>query len=120
MRQTDDRGLDDAWQGVEFELYLFWINIVPASDDNVLAAPDDMQITALIEPSQIARDEKPVLAKLGLCLLRISPIAAEDIGSPDLDHADFAWRRSHASFRIGYSDLDARQGQANGPRDALA
>src|SRR5687768_8019215 len=101
MRQADDRGFDNAWQGVEFELYLFRINIVPAGDDNVLAAPDDMQIAALIEPSKIARDEKPVLAKLGFCLLRVSPITTKDIGSSDLDHADFAWRRSHASFGIG-------------------
>jgi len=49
MRRPNDGGLDDAWQRVDRAFHLFGIDIEPSGDNEVLAAADNVHITARID-----------------------------------------------------------------------
>src|SRR5690606_31913512 len=88
VRHAEDGALDDAGHGVDLALHFLRIDVVAAGDDEVLAAADDVDIAALVDLAEVTGDEEAVVAELGLGLLRIAPVALEDVGALDLDHAD--------------------------------
>ena len=100
MGHADHRALDDPGQAVDLALHFLGIDVEAAADDQVLAAAQDMDIAARVDHAEIAGDEEAIGAELGLRLLRIAPIALEDVGALDLDHAGLAQRKLGAALRI--------------------
>src|SRR3546814_15251748 len=64
-------------------------------------------------------EEEAGLAELGGGLLRLAPVAAEDVGALHLQHADRALRQGPAIL-VDDAQLDPGQGEADGAGDALA
>ena len=120
VRAADHRGFDDAGQGVDFGFDLLRIDVEAAGDDEILGAPDNVNIALRVDLADIAGDEKPVRAKLGLGLLRHTPIAAEHVRTLDLDDADVSVRQDPPGLRVGDAQADARQRKADGAGNASA
>ena len=49
VRHADDRALDDAGKRVDLALDFLGIDVEAAGDDEVLAAPDDVDIAARVD-----------------------------------------------------------------------
>ncbi|MEI2776032.1 MAG: hypothetical protein V9G19_08685 [Tetrasphaera sp.] len=60
VRHADDGGFQHAGNRVDLGLNLFGIDVVAAGDDQILAAPDDVDIAALVDTAQVAGDEEAV------------------------------------------------------------
>ena len=60
MRHADDGALDDAGERVDLALDLLRIDVVAAGDDEVLAAPDDVDVAARVDLAEVAGDEEAV------------------------------------------------------------
>ena len=120
MRDADHGRLGDAGQRVDLALDLLRIDVEAAGDDQVLGAPDDRDVAARVDPSEIAGDEETVGAELGRGLVGHPPIALEDVRAADLDHAELAVGQWSAGLGIGDADLDPRQGKADRAGDAVA
>src|SRR3546814_5174961 len=76
-------------------------------------------LAALVDRRHVSGDEEAVLAELGGGLLRLAPVAAEDVGALHLQHADRALRQGPAIL-VDDAQLDPGQGEADGAGDALA
>src|SRR3546814_1422270 len=71
-----------------------------------------MDVAALVDRRHVAGDEEAVPAELCRGLLRLAPVAAEDVRPLHLEHADGAGRQ-RLSVLVGDADLDAGQGKAH-------
>src|SRR5208282_2325211 len=69
------------------------INIMAATDDDVLLAADDSQIAALVHPTEVASHEPAIRIERGLGGRLIVEIAEHQAGAAGADLADFAGRR---------------------------
>ena len=65
MGDADDGAFNHARHGVDLGLDLFRIDVEAAGDDEILAAPDDVDVAALVDLAEIAGDEEPVRAEFG-------------------------------------------------------
>src|SRR5690606_36382375 len=101
------------------KLDLLRIDVEAAGDDEVLGAADDMNVAALIDRRDVAGDEEAVLAEFRGCLLRLAPVAAEDVRPLRLEHSDRA-PRQRLPVLVGNAHLDVGQGKAHRAGDALA
>src|SRR6185295_19721152 len=79
-----------------------------------------MNIAALVDLADVARDEKAVVPKLRFSLLGHVPIALEHIGPAHLDATNFLLCKHSARFRFGDANLDTWQRNADGARNAIA
>ena len=120
VRTADHGALGDARQRIDLALDFLRIDIEAAGDDQVLGAPDDVHITALIDLADIAGDEEAVGAEFGLGLFRHAPIAGKHIRPLHLDAAGLALRQFLAGFGIGDAQFNARQREADRAGDAIA
>ena len=57
---ADHRALDDAGERVDLALDLLRIDVEAAGDDEVLGAPDDVDVAARVDLAEIAGDEEAV------------------------------------------------------------
>src|SRR5262249_13826947 len=105
MLDADHRALADAGHLVDHAFDLLGIDVEPAGDDQVLGAADDREVAVGIEAADIAGAEEAVGAELAAGLLRVAPVAAEDVGPAHLDVADRSSGQALAG-RIGDADLD--------------
>jgi hypothetical protein len=88
MGKTDDRTFRDSGQRVDLALDLLRIDVVAAGNDQVLAAPDYVDVAIGIDKAEIAGDEEAVGAEFRLGFLRHAPVAGKDVRPLHLDHAD--------------------------------
>src|SRR5690606_545050 len=87
MRNADDRAFHHARDLVDLGLHLLRVDVVAARDDEILAAPDDMDIAAPVYLAEVTGDEEAVVAKLRTGLFRHAPVTLEYVRPPHFDHA---------------------------------
>ena len=92
MRRADDRGFADSGQRVEEQFNFLGIDIVPARDNQILAAPNDLNLAIPVDEGQITRDKEPVLAQFFAGLFGHVPVALKDVGSAHFEYANLALR----------------------------
>jgi len=119
VRHAHQRAFGHAGQLVDVALDLGRVDVVAATDDQVLAAADDVDITALVDPADVAGLEPAVGSEFFFRLFRHAPVALEDVGALDLDGADLA---AGQCLRViaGHAHADARQRKAHGAAAPLA
>src|SRR3546814_11855929 len=78
-----------------------------------------MDVAALVDRRHVSGDEEAVLAELGGGLLRLAPVAAEDVGALHLQHADRDLRQVPAIL-VDDAPLDPGPGEADRAGAALA
>src|SRR5262249_35092612 len=120
MRQADHRAFNDAGQGVDRGFDLAWIDVEAAADNEVLGAPDDVEIAVRIDPAEIAGDKISIVAEFLRGFFGALPIARKDIRPFDLDDAGFALRQNLSGLMARNAQGDARKRKTNTPRPALA
>ena len=119
MGEPDDRRLADSVDGIDHLLDLLGIDVEAAGDDQVLGPADDVQVAARVDARDVAGDEEAVGAELLPGLLRIAPVALEDVGAAHLQDADLAGSKDAACL-VGDTDLDVGQARPDRAGDALA
>ncbi|GAB3543198.1 hypothetical protein GCM10027343_16250 [Noviherbaspirillum agri] len=95
MRHADDSGFDHAIHLIDEGLDFLRIHVIATGNDQVLAAPDDGQVSIRIEAANIAGLEVAVGREFFGSFLRHAPVALENIRPLDLDVTDLvscAWR----------------------------
>src|SRR5690349_8957165 len=100
MRDADHCGFHDAGYCIDLALNFLRIDVEAAGNYEVLAAPDDVDIAALVDLAQVAGDEEAVRAEFGGGFLRHPPVALKYVRPFHFDHADFALREHLAAFRV--------------------
>src|SRR4051794_29263933 len=100
MGDAHHGALQDTWNGIDLGLDLLGIDVEASRYDQVLAAADNVDVAHVIDLSEIARDEETVGPKLRSRLLGHAPIALEDVGAANLDHADLVRRQHSLRLRI--------------------
>src|SRR3546814_13560842 len=91
MRHGDDGDFVDGRQFTDRILHFGGIDVEAAGDNQVFFASYDRDISSLIDPAHVSRNEI-TLAKFGGGLFGHAPIAFEHIGAPYLDKPDLARR----------------------------
>mmetsp|Transcript_32533 Transcript_32533/g.62694 ORF Transcript_32533/g.62694 Transcript_32533/m.62694 type:complete len:254 (+) Transcript_32533:597-1358(+) len=113
MRHTDDSAFKDTVLRIQQKLNLFGIDVVAARNDQILVATDDVQISILVELTQIARDEKAVFAQFLGCFLGHLPIPFKDVRATHLDLANVPLGKGRPGGAVRNLDLDPRQREAH-------
>src|SRR6185503_13767653 len=98
MWNANDGGLGDAWQGIQRQLDLFRVNVVSATDDQILGAADDGHIAFTVDDTDVSGAKIPVRSEFLACLLGHAPVAGEHVFALDLNTADFAPRKRFIVF----------------------
>src|SRR3954463_13388377 len=101
MWHADHGGFDHARHGVDLALDFLRIDVETAGDDEILAAAEDVDVALVVDLAEVAGDEKTVVAKFRLGLLRHAPVSPEHVRALDLDHADRIRRKLLAALGIG-------------------
>ena len=113
MRHPDDGAFQHAGLGVEEGLDLLGVDVVAAGDDQVLVAPDDVDMAVGVDPAQVAGDEEAVGAEFRRRPVRHPPVAQEDVRAAHLDLADLALRQGLAGVGVGDAQRHAGQRRAD-------
>ena len=90
MRHTDHRGFADGGMLVEDVLDLARIHVVSATDDHVLLAIDDEEVTVLVDPGQVAGAEPAVIVDRVCGGLRVVPVTLHHVVAADHDLSHFS------------------------------
>src|SRR5439155_7764 len=114
VRDADRGRLSDGRMHEEDLLDFSRVHVVARAEDHVLLAIDDVEISVLVHPREIAR-EQPSVAEHRRGLLRLVPVALHDLGTADRELTDIALREfagrvvrvDHPRVRIGERDTDA-------------
>ena len=60
MRQTDDRAFDHSGKRVDPGFHFLRIDVATAGNDQILGAPDDMDVAVRVDCAEIAGDKKTI------------------------------------------------------------
>src|SRR5262245_35770801 len=119
MGRADHGGFRHAVHGVEHILDFLRIDVVAASYDEILGAPDDGDAATGFAHSDVAGDEVAVAPEFLCSLFRHSPVALENIRTADFDNTWLAVRHGLADF-IGHAQGNAGQSIADRAGQAIA
>ena len=115
MRHADDRAFADAGQRVNGVLDFLWIDVVAASDYQILAASDDVDIALRVNLAEVSSDEPAAFAKFGCGLFGVAPISGEYIRPAHLDCANVAQDVADPHLHAGKWQADS----ARNPRAVI-
>ena len=101
MRHTNHGALDYARLFIKNKLDFFWINIIAAGNNQILVAPDNLQIALIIDKTQITGDEKSIFTQFFTGFFRHVPIADKDIRAAHFDLTNRPISNARAGIRIG-------------------
>src|SRR5436305_4828018 len=117
MGNAQHGGLANIWMLVEHFLDLARVDVVAASDDHLLLAIDDEEVTVFIDLRHIARVKPAVANRLGGGVVLV-PVALHHVVPPDHDLADLA-RRHLVALIVDDSHLDSFDWRPDRSRLAL-
>ena len=120
MRHTNDGAFPNPGLGIQDQLDLLRVDVVATGNDQVLVAPDDMDIAVCVDHPEITGDEEAVLPQFGSGLLRHLPIPLEDVRAAHLDLANRFGRQRVARRGVRNLQFHARERETDRPGAAFA
>src|SRR3954449_1567661 len=116
---ADDRDLAYAWVTVDDRLHLGAVDVLPAGDDHVLLAVDDVVEAVLVLAHEVARVE-PAASERLLRRLRFVPVPLHHSRTAIDDLTDVTLcDRFHVVVDDGYLDVDDRRPDRSHLRDCV-
>ncbi len=102
-----DRDRRDVGMGREHALDLDRVDVVAAAYVHLLAATDEAQAAAVVDPAEVAGADEAVGSERGPRLLGVAPVARHHCGGAQADLADLV-RGDVAALRVADCEIDAR------------
>jgi hypothetical protein len=113
VRYADHLHIGDLGVGVEELLDLARVDVLPASDDHVLDAADDLDVAVLAHHRQVAGVHPAPRVDRLRRLLRFVPVAEHHAVAAGAQFARLTARPGHARHRVDDLDLDVRHDAAD-------
>ena len=109
-----DRDRGDVGMRREHALDLDRVHVVAAAHVHLLAAADEAQPAAIVDPAEVAGAHEAVGGERGAGLLGIAPVARHDGGGAQAHLADR--RRADTGCAVAVAQRRARRSRADGRR----
>ena len=109
MRRANHSAFFDVGQGIKEQLDFLGIDVVATRNDQILAAPHDVDITLCVDQRQITGDKEPIVTQLFACLFRHLPIALEHVWATHPQNTDLSGGQLCSGLWVADLCLNPRQ-----------